>query len=224
MAWLPATHWLLWVKSLNGSSCDFNQQSIFCLDVVTNERHQLLEPAHWHCQGKNEPVVAPTGSLMAYVREVCITLVSLPHLRHEANLSSSIHKRSDVACMRFTATASHLAICWDGEGHARRNAEAAPFCLDVFDTSTHARCFSMPSQARPSCSWSSNSPHLVIATPPEARILDLARLECHPVPDGTKRTAVQWTVNGLPMHTTIMMDARSSPPLAPHHVVLSKFI
>ena len=88
--------------------------------------------------------MSASGSLLAYVHSESVELLSLPHLERDSHaFFSAVHDRPAVAVMSFSPAATHIAIIWDGQWDDA-NAEAPPFCLDVFDTVTHARCFSMP--------------------------------------------------------------------------------
>ena len=48
VAWLPASPWLLWVKS-HDQEREFTYQSIYCLNVATGERHERLNRPYRHC-------------------------------------------------------------------------------------------------------------------------------------------------------------------------------
>ena len=211
MAWLPGTSWLLWVTSCNCAH-ESLQQSIFCLNLMTDERHELLgAPDRW--QRRHEPIIAATGSMMAYVSNVFIVLLSLPHLKQETILSSSVHDRPCVESMSFCPSAAYIAVCWDGQGHAT-NAGRPRLCLEVFDTATHARCFSVPLESKARCAWSPASSLLYIVTTSATYMLDVASLGCNLVniaADFT-RGSLAWAADG---RMAVLLESFScSPPNA----------
>ncbi len=69
-------------------------------------------------------------------------------------------------------------------------------CLEVFDTVTCLRCFSMPLQPRQTYLWSPASSHLLIN---DSHLLDLSTLECKHLDIGQidgKSRPLAWTADG----------------------------
>ena len=153
VAWMPASSYLVWVK---GHACDgdsnrahkFAHQSFFSLEVASQQKHQLLDQPYQNSpisiqDRELKPATSASGGRLAYVGSNCVKLVSLPHLKDEATLTSPVHAKPSVAAINFNPAATHIAITWDGVRDAK-NRLAPPFCLDVFATDSQSRCFSMP--------------------------------------------------------------------------------
>ncbi len=212
-AWLPASSWLLWVKTKDGSR-QLTQQNVFCLNLATDERHELVEQPDqlWGHRGpKLHPIVTASGNMMAYVHGVCVVLRTLPKLEHQATLSSTIHGGPWIASMSFSPSASHIAVCWGGEGRVA-NADSLLSCVEVFATTTHACCFSMPLETNAQCSWSPASSLLYINTVPATYMLDLASFTCTRVQAEANflEHSLAWTADGL--NAMLLKSFLCSPP------------
>ena len=159
-AWLPASSHLVWVKSHDATQ-EYTQQSLFCLDAASGQKHQLLNQPYRHWLHKSKPIISASGSLLAFVHSESVKLLSLPHLQTTATFASPVHARPSVAAMSFNPAATLIAITWDGQWD-KGNADVPPLLLDIFSISTRSRCFSMAVNAAVWCSWNPTMSHLLI--------------------------------------------------------------
>ena len=198
VAWLPDSSYLVWVKS-HDEAREYTEQSIFCLDVASGQRHQLLNQPYRHWHHKRKPIVSASGGLLAYVVNNCVKVSRLPNLEDTATLSSLLHPRPSVAAMGFNPAATHIAITWDGQWNTG-NEEAPPLCLEVFATDTQSRCFCMPFNVAVWCSWNPTIHHLLILSSGEGlAMLDVDASRLTPIPIRNSRplrAASAWTTNG----------------------------
>ena len=198
VAWLPDSSCLAWVKS-HDEAREYTEQSIFCLDVATGQRHQLLNQPYRHWHHKRKPIISASGGLLAYVVNNCVKVSRLPNLEDTATLSSRLHPRPSVAAMSFNPAATHIAITWDGQWDTG-NEEAPPLCLEIFATDTQSRCFCMPFNVAVWCSWNPTIHHLLILSSGEGlAMLDVNASRLTPIPirnNRPLRAASAWTTNG----------------------------
>lgn len=75
-SWLPASAWLVYVKTLlYTTKQDFKKPSMFCHNMASEGRWELLDKPHRCCDGSYTPAVAPSGHVVAYVHSVCSVLL-----------------------------------------------------------------------------------------------------------------------------------------------------
>ena len=206
MAWLPAGPCLAWIRSHTASQ--YEHRTIFCMDVTTGERHQVLVQPCQTSQHRQRFIISASGGLIAYNNNSgqasVVELASLPHLKKTATLSSPLHPSPSVLTMEFNPAATHIAILWDGTLE-KANAGAAPFCLEIIDTQTQACRFSRTFNHAILPSWSPSNRHLLIAR--DARglvrdsplILDVSTWKVTAVPVKTTYFAVgepTWSATG----------------------------
>ena len=179
MAWLPNSSWLLWTRSVPDST---NAKLLFCENAASGQRHELLYRPFPKWSHLDEFSIAATGRLLAYAcaRGSCVMLISLPHLKQGAILSAPCNKESTQykLAMRFNPAGTWIAICWvwwDPVAGTAHHVHA--FCVDVFNTRTYARAFSLPLKNWSSFAWSPFSPHLLITTDSMTHMLDVSKLE-----------------------------------------------
>ena len=223
VAWLPASSYLVWVK---GDACDgasnrahkYTHQSIFCLDVASQQKHQLLDQP-CSCQKRDDksllalasasalkPVISASACLLAYVQIDCVKLLSLPHLEDIATLTLPVHPTPKVAAMSFNPAGTHIAITWDGKQdfvNFTMEPQAPPFQLDVFATDRQSRRFNMPWRSKTAIwySWNPTISHLLMVSSDEEGLamLDVDACTLTPFPGwnaGVRRDESPWTADG----------------------------
>ena len=191
LAWVPSSSWLLCsTRHMPYARSDDRDGllSIFCQNAASGKRYKLLEGlcrnlSYWHGPSR---IIAGKGGLLAWEHgrwrsDGSVMLMSLPHLKHAAMLSSSMplcgREFIDIAAMQFNPDGTWIAICWRNYLRMTKSLPDA-YSVDVFNTHTHARGFSMPFKREPHLAWAPFSPALLIRAGSTTHLLDVAAMDC----------------------------------------------